>query len=80
MKKTILFLLVSGMSFLPAGDTFDNYCKEHPTDKKCIPESLGGKDNIKKEREREKFDEYWGPDYDSRQYPGQDLEDPRESL
>ena len=80
MKKTISILLIIGIACLSAGDTFDNYCKEHPTDKKCVPEALGGKDNIQKERKREKFDEYHGSDYDSRQYPSQDLDDPRTTL
>lgn len=80
MKKIILILFTLGVTLSVAGDRYDNYCKEHPMDDKCVPEALGGKDNIKKERKREIFDEYWGSDYDSRQYPGQDLEDPRESL
>ena len=80
MKKTILILLILTVTSLSAGDRYDNYCKEHPMDDKCVPEALGGKDNIKKERERENFDDYWGTDYDSRQYPSQDLDDPRESL
>ena len=50
MKKTISTLTIIGVTFLLAGETFDNYCKEHPTNKKCVPESLGGKDNIKKDR------------------------------
>lgn len=80
MKKTILILFTLGVTLLLSGNRYDNYCREHPFDKKCVSEALGGKDNIKKEREREHFDEYWGDDYDSRQYPSQDLEDPRESL
>ena len=50
MKKIILIIFALCVILLPAGDRYDNYCKEHPFDKKCITEALGGKDNIKKER------------------------------
>ena len=84
MIKFLTLLLVAS-TFLVAGQkiqtNYSNYCKEHPYAKPCIPKSLGGTDDIKKERKREKFhDHVDGYNDDRRTYPSEDLEDPRTTL
>lgn len=80
MKRLLLIAMLVTVTLSAEGPSYyANYCKEHPFAKKCISDSLGGKDSINKERHREKRDDYRYTN-DTRQHPGQDLDDPRESL
>ena len=66
-------------------DTFKSHayykawCEANPFAPACVSEALGGADDIEKERDREYNGSYYELD-DDRQYVGQDMEDPRDSL
>ena len=56
-----------------------SWCEANPNEPACIPRSLGGLDSLERERMRENEDGYYELD-DDREYLGQDMEDPRDSL
>ena len=85
MKKLFLILGITLLATnLSADNTpYQNFCKENPFAKRCVSPALGGTNSLEKERKRERRDEYRDSPYtghDIRTRPGQDLDDPRESL
>ncbi len=79
MKYLLIMITLVTLMNAEESSYHDNFCKENPFASRCVPEALGGTDNIKKERRREKHNDYYELD-DHRNYPGQDMEDPRTTL
>ncbi len=77
MRSTLFLLLISLAMAEPTN--YEKYCEVNPLEPRCYSEAIGGTNTLRKERRREIRDEH-KYDFDDRQYPSQDLDDPRESL